>query len=77
MRTVLFENFKRKISAAAIGRWSPKIDDPAPFWILSMKGPKWKVLKLMEGTKIFCKFLHISYVNSYIYLSIANLHFQG
>ena len=37
MRTVLFQNFKRKMSGGAIGRYSPKIDAfPNPFWIMTI-----------------------------------------
>ena len=37
MRTVFFQNFKTKVSEAAIGRCSPEIDAlPTPFWILTI-----------------------------------------
>ena len=37
MRTVLFQNFKRNMLEAAIGKCSPEIDAlPIPFWILTI-----------------------------------------
>ena len=45
MRTVLFQNFKKKMSEAAIGRCLPEIDALlTPFWILTIN--QWTVLKL-------------------------------
>ena len=44
MRTVLFQNFKSKMSEAAIGRCLPEIDALlTPFWILTKN--QWTVLK--------------------------------
>ena len=37
MRTVLFQNFKRKMLEAAIGKCPPEINAlPTPFWILAI-----------------------------------------
>ena len=37
MRTVLFQNFERKMLEAAIGKCSPEINAlPTPFWILTI-----------------------------------------
>ena len=45
MKTVLFQNFKRKMLEAAIGEFPPEINAPlTPFWILTIN--YWKVLKI-------------------------------
>ena len=50
MRTVLFQNFKRKMLEAAIGKCPPEIN-AVPTSVLDFDN------KLMKGTKNVCKFL--------------------